>query len=139
MAGKTLAGMLAVLASIATILTFIFTIMNRPSTTPQHTPTIAANSSSTVGSSGPANSSSAAGSSGPANSSGQASLVNSYMTNCEQNVGTVSVCRCTLKWFEAHDSYSQFLHDFAALKQFEQNQTAEPSQNVTEAYLACGA
>ena len=133
MAGKTLAGMLAVLASVATILTFIFTIMNRPSTTPQHNPTIAANSSS------PANSSNPATSSNPANSSGQVGLANSYITNCEQNVGTMSVCRCTLNWFEAHDSYSQFLRDFAALKQFEQNQTAEPSQNVTEAYLACGA
>lgn len=133
MAGKTLAGMLAVLASIATILTFVFTVMNKPSTTPQHTPTVAANSS------GPASSSSPVGSSGPASSSGQAGLVNSYMTNCEQNVGTLSVCRCTLNWFEAHDSYSQFLQDFAALKQFEQNQAAEPSQHVTEAYLACGA
>jgi hypothetical protein len=125
-------GTLGAIASLVTIVSFL-TGHSNPSPPSPPTPilTSQAGSVSTPGSSSPAVSASPTGLVYPA------SAQNSYLGNCEQAVSGPSFCQCTLSWLEANVPYSQFTPDMAKLEQYEQNQTDQPPQDVTEAYVAC--
>lgn len=38
-----------------------------------------------------------------------ATVEQNYLSNCEQGNGNAAFCQCTLNWFEAHITYTQFL------------------------------
>lgn len=101
MAGKPLAGTLAVLASIATILTFAFTVMNRPSTAPHPGRSTPASFPHPTGSSSPVTSANSVSPGYPS------SAVNGFLSTCTQYTGLpVSHCRCDLQWVQTQAAYS---------------------------------
>jgi hypothetical protein len=67
----------------------------------------------------------------------QSTTSSSYMSNCEQNISGPSFCQCTLNWFEAHVTQSQFAQDLAQLQQWEPSQAGDPPQDMVKATVAC--
>jgi hypothetical protein len=65
------------------------------------------------------------------------STASSYMSNCEQNISGPSFCQCTLNWFEANVTPSQFAQDLTMLQQWEPTQAGDPPQDMVKATVAC--
>jgi hypothetical protein len=129
-------GTLGAIASLITIVSFV-TGHGSPQPSPTPIQTTQAGSVSVPGTSNPADSPSPTGMPSPTGTAYPASAQSSYLSNCGQNVSGPSFCQCTLSWFEANVPYSQFTPDMAKLEQYEQGQTDQPPQDVTEAYAAC--
>ena len=93
MTGKTIAALLAVLASVATILGFVLTVAHGSSSP-------ASSQITTVTSSNPATSSS------PASTAYPASAEQGFLATCENYTGLpISHCQCDLNWVEANYPY----------------------------------
>jgi hypothetical protein len=122
----TIGGTLAALASIVTIVGF-FTAHHSPPppTPPTPTPTYSTPPTLTPT---PAPTTPAVY---------QSNVANSYLSNCEQNISGPAFCQCTLNWFNAHVSQSQFMQDMAALNQYEQGVTSNPPPDMVKATVAC--
>jgi hypothetical protein len=105
MTGKTIAAMLAVLASIATILGFVLTVAH--------------------GSSSPASSQiTTVTSSSPASMAYPSSAEQSFLATCESYTGLpISHCQCDLSWAEANYPYptSSPAMEMALVQQAENN------------------
>ena len=135
---KAVAATLGVLASIATIVTFVMTVGHSSSSTPPPGPTSSAFTTLPAGSTAPANPTSPGGPVYPGGSVYTASATNIYMSHCEQTFATTSVfCQCTWNWYEANVPYPKFVQDMAVEQQFEQSQTDNPPYDEAKAVLAC--
>jgi hypothetical protein len=109
MTGGRVAAMLAVLASIATILGFVISLESKSSTTPQPGPITAVSSANPTVSPNQVVSSNQVSSPNPTGSAYPASAENSFLSTCYQNAGlSTSHCRCDLNWFEANYPYSYY-------------------------------
>lgn len=124
-------GALGAVASIVTIVSF-FSSHNSPTPSPGLTPNSSISSLTTTI---PVVTPAAQVSTSIAGSSSATSA--QYMTNCAQNIGDLSTCQCTLKWFETHVSQSRFAEDMAGLIQSEQDPNSEPPPDLVNAYVAC--
>lgn len=145
MNGKAIAATLGALASIATIVSLVLQFSHSSGSTPlSESQTSAANLTSPVGSTSPVSPvspvgpASPTGTTYPSGSSYTASASAIYMNHCEQINSTPGFCQCTMNWFEANVSYSQFVQDMAVEQQYEQYQVANPPDDVVKAYVACG-
>jgi len=132
---KAVAATLGVLASIATIVTFVMTVGHSGRSTPQG-PTYSASSALPDGSTAPADLPSPSGSVYPGGSAYTVGAENIYMSNCEQQ-NSPGLCQCTLKWYETNVPYPKFVQDMATEQQFELNQVANPPDDEVKALLAC--
>jgi hypothetical protein len=97
--------LLATLAAIATILTFIFTyVIHSPST-----------HSGEPGGQGGSHSSDQRAAQHEGSYSYPVNLQNEWLSDCENNNFSVSSCQCKLSFFESHATYQQFEQDYSAM------------------------
>lgn len=125
MTAGRVAAVLGVLASIATILTFVISLESKPSPQPQPQPQpiISVSSANTTG---PPNvvSSNQVGSTYPA------STENSFLSTCSQNSGlSTSHCQCDLNWMEANYPYSLYSAEYGS--------DTQSAVDEAEAYANC--
>ena len=119
----TIGGTLGAIASLVTIVSF-FTAHSTPA--PSSLSQNPAGSLTSPSSPAP-----------PRHQSTTSSTASTYMSNCEQKISGPSFCQCTLNWFEANVTQSQFAQDLAMLQQWEPSQAGDPPQDMVKATVAC--
>ena len=135
MTGGRVATMLAVLASIATILGFLISFESKSSSTsqPQPGPNTAVSSANPIGSPTQVVSSNQTSPANPTGSAYPASAENNFLSACpqsSQNPGlSPSHCRCDLSWLEANYPYSYYSVLYGA--------DPQSAVNQAEAYANC--
>ena len=126
MTGGRVAAMLAILASIATILGFLITLGTKSSTTSEPQP----GPISTVSPANPTGSPTQVVSSNSVSSAYPASAENNFLSTCYQNAGlSTSHCQCDLNWLEANYPYSLYSGLYGA--------DSQSAVDQAEAYANC--
>jgi hypothetical protein len=132
MTGGRVVTMLAVLASIATILGFLISLGSKSSTTsqPQPGPNTAVSSANPIGSPTQVVSSNQTSPANPTGSAYPASAKNNFLSTCSQNAGlSTSHCQCDLNWLESNYPYSYYSALYGA--------DPQSAVNQAEAYANC--